>query len=146
MMKIYLDNCCLNRPYDDQSFIRISLEAQAKLFIQNLIKKGKLELVTSYMLMYENNLNPFKMRKNSIEQFIYDNTSLFIPYEKHDIIEKEALLIMDTGIKYKDACHIASAILGKCDYFITTDKRLLKYKSNELALTNPIDFVSNLEE
>ena len=52
-MKVYLDNCCYNRPYDNQSFIKISLEAQSKLFIQNLIKNRKLELVTSYMLMYE---------------------------------------------------------------------------------------------
>lgn len=31
-MKIYLDNCCYNRPYDDQSQVRIQLETQAKLF------------------------------------------------------------------------------------------------------------------
>ena len=34
MMKIYLDNCCFNRPYDDQTQIRISLETQAKLYVQ----------------------------------------------------------------------------------------------------------------
>lgn len=38
-MKVYLDNCCYNRPYDDQTQIRISLETQAKLYIQDLIKK-----------------------------------------------------------------------------------------------------------
>jgi hypothetical protein len=52
-MRIYLDNCCFNRPYDDQSSITISLETQAKLYIQNLIHQGKIEMVTSYMLMYE---------------------------------------------------------------------------------------------
>ncbi|MBP5468603.1 MAG: hypothetical protein J6Z11_05090 [Candidatus Riflebacteria bacterium] len=145
-MKIYLDNCCYNRPYDNQSFIKISLEAQCKLFIQNLIKNKKLELVTSYMLMYENSLNPFPMRKQPIEEFINKNTSVFIPYEKHDIIEKEALLIMDTGIKYKDACHIACSMLGQCNYFITTDIRLLKYKTNKIIIINPVDFVKNLEE
>jgi hypothetical protein len=30
-MKIYLDNCCFNRPFDDQSHLRIRLEAEAKL-------------------------------------------------------------------------------------------------------------------
>ena len=29
--RVYLDNCCYNRPYDDQSQVRISLESQAKL-------------------------------------------------------------------------------------------------------------------
>lgn len=58
-LRIYLDNCCYNRPYDDQLQIRISLEAQAKIFIQNAIKLGKIELATSYILVYENNKNPF---------------------------------------------------------------------------------------
>lgn len=31
-MRIYLDNCSYNRPYDDQSQLRISLESQAKLY------------------------------------------------------------------------------------------------------------------
>ena len=38
MMKkiiLYLDNCCFNRPYDDQEQIAIYLETQAKLFIQS---------------------------------------------------------------------------------------------------------------
>ncbi len=62
-MKIYLDNCCYNRPYDDQTQIRISLETQAKLYIQDLVKNKKLDLVTSYILWYENSENPFIMRK-----------------------------------------------------------------------------------
>lgn len=37
--RIYLDNCCYNRPYDDQSFKAISLEAEAKLYIQDNIKE-----------------------------------------------------------------------------------------------------------
>jgi hypothetical protein len=32
-MRIYLDNCAYNRPFDDQSQIRISLEAQASAAI-----------------------------------------------------------------------------------------------------------------
>lgn len=42
-MKIYLDNCCFNRPYDDQTQIRISLETQAKLYVQDLVKNKKLD-------------------------------------------------------------------------------------------------------
>jgi hypothetical protein len=38
-MKVYLDNCCYNRPYDDQENLPVSLEAQAKLYVQSLIKK-----------------------------------------------------------------------------------------------------------
>lgn len=37
MIRIYLDNCCFNRPYDDQSQIKIQLESEAKLEIQKHI-------------------------------------------------------------------------------------------------------------
>lgn len=60
-MKIYLDNCCFNRPYDDQTQIRISLETQAKLYVQDLVKNKKLDPVTSYVLWYENGQNPIQM-------------------------------------------------------------------------------------
>ncbi len=32
-MKIYLDTCCLNRPFDDQSQERIRLETEAVMII-----------------------------------------------------------------------------------------------------------------
>ncbi len=41
-MRVYLDNCCYNRPYDDQSQLRISLETQAKIQIQGMIRNGEL--------------------------------------------------------------------------------------------------------
>lgn len=49
--------------------------------------------------------------------------------------------IISSGVKEKDAYHVASAILAACDFFITVDDRLLKYNSDEIALINPIDFV-----
>ena len=49
-MRIHLDNCCFNRPFDDQSQIRINLEAEAKLKIQSDIQDGIIELVWSYSL------------------------------------------------------------------------------------------------
>ncbi|CAB1073200.1 hypothetical protein D1AOALGA4SA_1791 [Olavius algarvensis Delta 1 endosymbiont] len=65
-MKIYLDNCCLNRPFDDQSSMRVKLEAEAKLFIQEKIITGNLQLVWSHILEYENMQNPFVERRNAI--------------------------------------------------------------------------------
>ena len=62
-MRIYLDNCCYNRPYDDQTHIRIHLETQAKLYIQESIKNRELELVTSYVLEFENSRNRLQKKK-----------------------------------------------------------------------------------
>ena len=49
-MKIYLDNCCFNRPFDDQSQLWIKLESEAKLKIQTDIQAGNLDFVWSYIL------------------------------------------------------------------------------------------------
>ena len=62
-MKIYLDNCCFNRPFDDQSQLRIRLESEAKLKIQEDIRAGKFQMAWSYILDYENSKNPFPERK-----------------------------------------------------------------------------------
>jgi len=65
-MKIYLDNCSFNRPFDDQSSMRIKLETEAKLFVQEKIRIGKLQLIWSHILEYENMQNPFIERRNAI--------------------------------------------------------------------------------
>lgn len=67
-MRVYLDMCYYNRPYDDQSQIKVSLETQAKLHIQDQIQKKQLELVASYMLRYECGQNPYEMRRRAIMQ------------------------------------------------------------------------------
>lgn len=144
-MKVYLDNCCYNRPYDDQSQMRISLETQAKLAIQDLIREQKLELVSSYVLLYENSRNPFELRRESIRRFVHDNSSVYIDVDKADDVKALADSIIGTGVKTADAHHVACSILAKSDFFLTTDDRLLKYKTDKLTITDPIDFIRTWE-
>ena len=141
MTKVYLDNCCYNRPYDDQEQILIQLETQAKIHIQDMIKTGKLELVTSFILWYELSQNPFEIRKSGITDFIRNNSSLFISSDSGSIIKNRAESIMTTGVKMKDAYHIACAIEGNCDYLLTTDMRMLNANIDGINIVNPIDFI-----
>ena len=134
-MRVYLDMCCYNRPYDDQSQIKVSLETQAKLHIQDLIQKKRLDLVSSYMLRYECGQNPYDT-----------HAAAYVGLERRKEIEAIAKRIMDTGVKFKDACHVASAVYANCEYFISTDKRLLKYKTEQIKLVSPIDFVTEMED
>lgn len=60
-------------------------------------------------------------------------------------IRTESLEIMKTGIKETDALQLASAIMDKADYFLTTDKRLLKYQTDKIHIMNPLEFVSIME-
>lgn len=145
-MRVYLDMCCYNRPYDDQSQIKVSLETQAKLHIQDQIQKNHLELVASYMLRYECGQNPYEMRRKAIMQFVDTHTAVYVGVERKGEIESIAAEIMNTGVKFKDACHVASAIYAKCKYFISTDKRLLKYHTDKIRLVTPIEFIAETED
>lgn len=134
-----------NRPYDDQSQIRINLETQAKLAIQQEIREGKVDLVTSYILIAENSMNRFEMKRKDIKAFIDNYTHTFISKESDNKVKELARNIMNTGVKIMDACHVSCAILAECDYFITTDKRLLKYQSEYIKIYNPINYIIEME-
>ncbi|RPI75040.1 MAG: PIN domain protein [Desulfobacteraceae bacterium] len=142
-MKIYLDNCCFNRPFDDQSQIRIRLESEAKLKVQEEILAGKFQLVWSYILDYENNKNPFLERKDWISEWK--------KYAVIDIQENPALIEIANALNNKgflkmDSLHIACAIFLKCPYFLTTDDKILKLSGTiaEIQITDPIGFIKEV--
>lgn len=67
-IKLYLDNCCFNRPFDNQKSLSIRMETESKLWIQKRIKEGKFILCWSYILDFENEQNPFLERREQIQQ------------------------------------------------------------------------------
>ncbi|GHV82255.1 hypothetical protein AGMMS49991_08130 [Spirochaetia bacterium] len=142
-LRVYLDNCSYNRPYDDQTRIKIALEAQAKLYIQRLIIEKKLDLVFSFVSRYENSQNPYTVKRSSIEDFFKHSTD-YIDQTNTAAIKKKALDIMESKIKFKDALHLACAIAARCDYFITTDDGIFKYQTAEIAICNPITFIETI--
>jgi predicted nucleic acid-binding protein len=137
-IKVYLDNCCFNRPYDDQTQLRIELETKAKLNIQQKIVEKKILFVSSVILEFENNKNPYQTKKAVIQDFL-QHASVYVDNseEVENIVEE----IEKKGIKSKDAAHLACAIYAKCDFFITTDDRVLKYKDERIRIINPLDFI-----
>jgi len=120
---IYLDNCVFNRPFDNQSSIRIKLETEAKLYIQSKIIEGILKLIWSYILDYENEQNPFEERKKTIQEW---KRYAIIDITENDNILERARNLTKIGLKSKDALHIACAIEGGAEYFITTDDKILR--------------------
>ena len=140
--KIYLDNCCFNRPYDDQSHLKIELETRAKLRIQEMIIDGQLELVTSYILEFENIDNPYIERRFAIEDFF---KYAAISIEESDEILNIANAAKKSGLKTKDALHVACAIAANCNYLVTTDSRFLKFTDSRIKVISPIEFVIEME-
>ena len=141
-LKIYLDICSYNRPFDSQSQMKIRLETEAKLYIQSGVREGKYLLCWSFMLDYENNKNPYDEKRTIIAPW-KEIAAYFCP--PSETILSLGTNIMQLGIKSNDALHIACAIEQHCDYFITTDKELTSKNVNGVKIINPIDFVRETE-
>ena len=65
-MRVYLDNCCYNRPFDPQEQLRIRLETEAKLEVQSQMRLGILEYVWSDMLTGEVMDSPYVENREKI--------------------------------------------------------------------------------
>jgi predicted nucleic acid-binding protein len=144
-IRIYLDNCAYNRPFDDKDRMTIRMEAEAKLQIQENIRKNVYELIWSYMNEYENNDNPYDEKREAIG--VWKNIAAYICIPNDRLLEK-GIKIQQMAIKPKDSLNLACAIDSGCRYFITTDKVLLKKAGlfSEIEIINPIDFIRNTEE
>ncbi len=143
-MRVYLDNCMFNRPFDDQTQIRIRLESEAKLYVQDKIKSKGIELIWSYILETENIQNPHDERRIAIQK--WKNLSTIKIVENPKVLTN-ANQLLEFGIKPKDALHVASAVEGEADYFLTTDDKLLSgiNRSNIIEALNPVDYIKVLE-
>ena len=143
-IKLYLDNCCFNRPYDDQNNIKVQLETESKLNIQNKIKNRVFDLIWSYILDFENHKNPLIERKIEIGKW----KDLATEYVKeNDIILKKMKELIRIGLKPLDSLHISCEIYSECDYFITVDKGILNKSKNikEIMVLNPIELLYKLD-
>jgi hypothetical protein len=123
--------------------MKIRLETSAKLYIQNEIRSGVYELVWSFMNDMENNDNPYDDRRGSIQK--WESIAQYKCKTSAEILEMgKALEKQD--IKPKDSLNIACAIASNCDYFITTDIKLLKKNVSGIKIVTPIDFILETEE
>ncbi|MCL2633978.1 MAG: PIN domain-containing protein [Oscillospiraceae bacterium] len=141
-MRIYLDICCFNRPYDDQAQIKIEVETKAKLFIQSLVISGRLELVWSYMLDYENSKSKFVERSRQISK--WRKLAVEDIDDSIEIVKRADLLLKD-GLKACDALHISCAIDSKCEFFLTVDGDILKRKIDGIIVCDPVQFLRFME-
>ncbi|MCL2441253.1 MAG: PIN domain-containing protein [Treponema sp.] len=142
-MRIYLDICTYNRPFDDQQQLKIKLETEAKLFIQQGILSGAYDLIWSYILEYENNQNKLIDRRNAIHD--WKNIAKIHCTENEEII-KYAEGLERYNIRTKDALHIACSIYTKSDYLITTDRHLYNLNFNNIRIINPLSFLNEVED
>ena len=143
-MKIYMDNCCLNRPSDDQSNPRVHLESEAIKTVIDLIEQGTWELLSSDVLDYEiSNISDEKKRRNlqGISGMATKTVSLTAT------IKDRANYFESFGLQAFDAMHLACAE-NNSDILLTVDDRFIKKanKINDLKvkIKNPLQWLEEV--
>ncbi len=145
-MKIYMDVCCLNRPFDDQTQAKIRIESDAILAILSKCMSGEWELLSSEVLDIEIENTPDKWKKSKVNE-LYK-----LAQEKimlNDTIVKRASDIQIFGIKSFDSLHLATAEYSKATVFLSTDKNLLHMASRlemGITVTNPLNWFMEVYE
>jgi hypothetical protein len=122
-MKIYFDNCCLNRPFDDLRDNAVRMEAEAVLSIIDYCESGKWSFFGSDVLLDEIREMPNSDRQ---EKVLLLYTSATSNIDLTDAIVSRAKELELFGIKLYDALHLASAEAGGAKILLTTDRGFIK--------------------
>jgi predicted nucleic acid-binding protein len=147
-MRVYLDTCCLNRPFDLSDEARVLLEAEAVLAILERCIRGSWTWIGSEVLIFELAAN----RKKPIRDTLLDlATSFAVLTPLTSEVSRRAEALARYGMKVMDAQHVACAETADADVFLTTDDRLLKaaaYAGSELRVhvANPAAWLNGVLE
>jgi predicted nucleic acid-binding protein len=121
-MKVYLDNCALQRPLDSPTQIRITLEAEAVIGLIGLIEGGLVDLVSSEVRDFEVRRNP-RSERRAYALAVLAKAETYVKLD--DTIESRAVTFESAGLKPLDALHLAAAEASEADTFCTTDDGIL---------------------
>ena len=145
-LNCYLDACCLNRPFDDQTQDRIRIEAESVIILLKYSASGLIRLVGSDVLKLEISKTPDLVRKSQLLSLL---TYISKNYSMNDEIIELAHKLQITGFSTFDSLHIAIAEKSKADIFVTTDDKIYKLFRKKpdllkIRIENPVDIVREL--
>lgn len=143
---IYLDVCCLNRPFDDQTQDRIRLESEAVIIVIEHCYRGEWRWITSDVVAYEIDKAPAYSHRERIRRII-EFAQPLDPLNSDDIIRGKKL--QELGFSTYDALHIACAERGRADVFLTTDDRLIRLGKRlshnlKVRVDNPLNWLQEV--
>jgi len=145
-MKVYLDTCCLNRPFDDQSQERIRLETEAMMIILARFSRREWSWLGSQALEIEIDRAPDAEQRSRLKR-VSDFVGEFIKIGSKEL--ERASELEKLGFVGFDAVHLACAETGKAEIFLSTDDRLLKRakrqsKKLRVKVANPLDWLKEM--
>lgn len=128
---IYLDVCCLNRPFDDQTQARIRLESESVLLILTQCQSRQWTMLGSEAINIEIAQTSDFDRKQQVLSLTSIATTKIIVSES---IEFRASSLVKQGFKPFDALHLSCAEAGNANVFLTTDDRLLRLAKRQYGI------------
>lgn len=148
MTTVYLDVCCLNRPFDDQSQDKIRLEAEAVLLILTHLAAGEWQWIGSEVVDSEIEQTPDPERKSRVK-LLTTHVHRSILVEQTEVARAQQLEAL--GFHSFDALHLACAESAGADVFLTTDDRLLRLAARFLGqlgvrVENPLAWLKEMVE
>lgn len=143
-MRIYLDNCAFNRLFDDRSQERVRFEADAVSNLLQKIQEGLIDLVWSSVIDFENSKSPNQDQRDWV--FGWRDRSI-IEIEATEKVHENLKSLVEYGLKSKDALHVASAIVGDANCFVTTDGGILKKRTriSSIKILSPVELLDIIE-
>src|SRR5437016_1042810 len=142
-MKLYLDNSFLNRPFDDP-LIGINKGEGSILFdIIRSAKEGRVWLVCSAMIEFENLANEIAARKRFVESVM--NLAATYQNVSDSTVHRAQTIVQEYRLQPLDAVHIATAEAAQVDFFITCDYTVLKRYQGTLQIVAPLQFAQHYE-
>jgi predicted nucleic acid-binding protein len=121
-VRIYLDTSVYGRPFDDQSQERVRQEAEAFVEILAAVVAGRLICLNSDILRLEVRRNPSTAERERIEDVLTCCAEAVA--ESAEVLHL-AQALQQLTLRVHDALHLASAAVGRADYFLTCDDRLV---------------------
>ena len=146
--RIYLDVCCLNRPFDEQNQLRIRLETEAILAILEQCEANRWKLISSSALTAE--IEQIKDVEQQKQVQIALSIAQIRVLEGNPLQGRTSELIK-LGFSFYDAAHIASAEKARADILLSTDDRLVR-KAKRLSskimvrVDNPLKWLTEITQ
>lgn len=143
--RVYLDACCLNRPFDDQGQARVRMESEAVLAVLSMVAAGTVKLVGSDSLDLEISANPDAERRARV--------AALAQCRGHHVAvsaaeAQRARRLEARGFGPYDALHLACAETA-ADVLLTTDDRLVRKASDpsegvRVRVLNPLRWLEEV--
>jgi predicted nucleic acid-binding protein len=145
-VKVYLDVSCLNRPFDDQSQVRIRLESEAVTLILNRFQQGEWQHVSAQIAKIEIDAMPDADRRRQVQLLLPAKSAILAHMPE---IFRRAEALEKVGFKPADALHVAAAEAHAADMLLSCDDRLCRLARRRrhqltVLVKNPLDWLKEI--